>query len=386
MYHRGRCLLPFDRTYGNAPQIMRHSTKRLSCGQEAYVAVVEVCGLHDWLVHYLRQDERCHRVLVIQPLGRSASQTDRRDAHGVSELLWVNRERLRRQDRVQGVRTVQMPSAEEQAERRLTQVRERLVRRRTQTLNPIHKILRRPNLEWEQPTKTFQTLKVRQWLKAMPLEPADRLAMDQLRAQWQRWDEQLVVADGWMAERFRVNRDAQLLATMPGVSRFIAVAITSRINPIARFPHGRSLANFLGLTPGCRSSGDKERVGSITKVGSRMVRYLLAQLISFRDEPPKAFWLAMSRSPATSTELSGVDKWSPAAGALAVVPVDQRRERRRLRDGHDRLERQRRAVGVVPVGDAPDRVPQDLYRRLRQALIVVRRARLPQVLAQRQRA
>src|SRR5262249_51567176 len=152
-----------------------------------YVAVVEVCGLHDWLVHYLRQDERCHRVLVIQPLGRSASQTDRRDAHGLSELLWVNRERLRRQDRVQGVRTVQMPSAEEQAERRLTQVRERLVRRRTQTLNPIHKILRRPNLEWEQPTKTFQTLKVRQWLKAMPLEPADRLAMDQLRAQWQRW-------------------------------------------------------------------------------------------------------------------------------------------------------------------------------------------------------
>jgi hypothetical protein len=26
------------------------------------------------------------------------------------------------------------------------------------------------------------------------------------------------------------------------------------------------LANFLGLTPGCRSSGDTERVGSITKI------------------------------------------------------------------------------------------------------------------------
>jgi len=31
------------------------------------------------------------------------------------------------------------------------------VRRRTQTLNQIHKILRRRNLEWERPTKTFQT-------------------------------------------------------------------------------------------------------------------------------------------------------------------------------------------------------------------------------------
>jgi transposase len=51
---------------------------------EKYVAVVEVCGFHDWLVQWLHQDERCHQVLVVQPLGRSASKTDRRDAHGLS--------------------------------------------------------------------------------------------------------------------------------------------------------------------------------------------------------------------------------------------------------------------------------------------------------------
>src|SRR6516165_9235351 len=82
----------------------------------------------------------------------------------------------------------------------------------------------------------------------------------------------------------------------------------------------------------------------------------------------------------TSAELSGVGEGSPAAGALAVVPVDQRRERGWLREGHDRLERQRGPVGVVPVGDAPDRVPQDFDGRLGQVLVVVRRARLPQVL------
>src|SRR6516165_9107591 len=66
----------------------------------------------------------------------------------------------------------------------------------------------------------------------------------------------------------------------------------------------------------------------------------------------------------TSAELPGVGEWPPAAGALAVVPMDQGRERGRLREGHDRLERQRGAVGVVPVGDAPDRVAQDFHRRL----------------------
>jgi hypothetical protein len=57
------------------------------------------------------------------------------------------------------------------------------------------------------------------------------------------------------------------------------LAIICRIAPVGRFPHGRSLANFLGLTPGCRSSGDTERPGSITKVGSRMVRCLLAEVV-----------------------------------------------------------------------------------------------------------
>src|SRR6185295_2068410 len=153
--------------------------------------------------------------------------------------------------RVHGVRTVHMPSEEEQADRFLTQARERVVRRRTQTLNQIHKILRRRNLEWERPTKTFQTVKVRQWLKTLELDPIDRSAMNQLLVQWALWDEQLLAADGWIQERFLVNRDAQLLATMPGVSMFIGLAIACRITPIARFPRGRSLANFLGLTPGC---------------------------------------------------------------------------------------------------------------------------------------
>jgi transposase len=257
----------------------RKQLHQLLPAEEKYVAVVEVCGFHDWLVHWLRQDERCDQVLVIQPLGRAASKTDRRDAHGLSELLWVNRERLLRGERVHGVRSVHLPSADEQADRCLTQLRERLVRRRTQTLNQIHKILRRRNLEWERPTKTFQTAKVRQWLQTVPLDPMDRLAVNQLLVQWHLWDEQLRATDARLAERFLANREARLLATMPGVSRFIAVAIACRIAPIGRFPRGRSLANFLGLTPGCRNSGDTERVGSITKIGSRMVRYLLAQVI-----------------------------------------------------------------------------------------------------------
>ena len=272
--------------------------EQLQAASDKYVAVVEVCGFHDWLVQWLEEDERCQQILVIQPLGRSAAKTDRRDAHALSELLWVNRERLLRGDRVQGVRTVHRTTAEQEVDRRLTQIRDRLVRRRTQTLNQIHKILRRRNLEWEQPTKTFQTRRVTQWLQEVRLEPMDRLAMNQLLTQWRLWEEQLLVADEQIADRFLANPDAQLLATMPGVSIFIAVAIACRITPIERFPRGRSLANFLGLTPGCRNTGDTERPGSITKAGSPIVRFLLGQVVLHllrRDGVVRAWYQRIKR-------------------------------------------------------------------------------------------
>ena len=59
----------------------------------------------------------------------------------------------------------------------------------------------------------------------------------------------------------------------------MALAIICRIGDIRRFASGRSLANFFGLTPSSRSSGEKECLGSITKQGSRIVRFLLGQLV-----------------------------------------------------------------------------------------------------------
>ena len=72
----------------------------------------------------------------------------------MSELLWINRDRLLRGDRVREVRRIYLPSEEVQQDRQLTQMRDQLMRKRTQTLNQIHNILRRHNLEWDRPSHT----------------------------------------------------------------------------------------------------------------------------------------------------------------------------------------------------------------------------------------
>jgi transposase len=191
----------------------------------------------------------------------------------------VNRHRLLAGEKVQGVRRVYIPTPAEQGDRQLTAWRQRLGRQRTQTINRIRHILRRHNLEWEQPTKGFQTHKVRCWLRKLPLGEVDRVEVDQLLEQWEMWDRQIKQIEERIAERCDRDPKAKLLGTIIGVSCYMALAIASRIGDLSRFPSPRSLANFFGLTPRSRSTGDKERLGSISKEGSQIVRFLLGQLV-----------------------------------------------------------------------------------------------------------
>src|SRR5262249_58467764 len=78
--------------------------ERLRTG-ETFVAVLEVCGFNDWLIRLL-QDYHCHQVILIQPEERKRCKTDRRAATALSELLWVNRQRLLQGQPVRALRRV----------------------------------------------------------------------------------------------------------------------------------------------------------------------------------------------------------------------------------------------------------------------------------------
>ena len=78
----------------------------------------------------------------------------------------------------------------------------------------------------------------------------------------------------------KIFSPTQILMTAPGVSYYSGLTLASRIGPIKRFPRPRSLANYFGLTPGCRNSGNvKDRLGSITKEGRKIARFILGQLV-----------------------------------------------------------------------------------------------------------
>jgi transposase len=253
--------------------------RELSQTKGEVVTILEVCGFNDWLLKLLGE-YGCHQVILVQPEQRSKRKTDRRDANKLGEILWVNRERLLAGKKVQGIRHVHLPSEQNAEDRQITALRMRLGRLRTRTINKIKHILRKHNLEQECPTKGIDTRKGKKWLTQVSLPPIDRLEIEQVLTQWKLWDEQIEKVEGEIVTRQAKSTTAAILATIPGCGAYSSLALASRIDPIERFPRPGSLPNYWGLTPGCRNSGEAtDRLGSITKQGSAVARFILGQLV-----------------------------------------------------------------------------------------------------------
>ena len=73
----------------------------------------------------------------------------------------------------------------------------------------------------------------------------------------------------------KANEDAQRLQTIPGIGPITASALVSALPDIADFKSGRDLSAWLGLTPKPHSTGGKERLGRISKMGNSYLRRLL---------------------------------------------------------------------------------------------------------------
>ena len=174
---------------------------------DEFIAVLEVCGFNDWLIRML-QDYRCQRVILIQPDDRKKRKTDRRDAAALSELLWVNRDRLLAHKPVRGLRQVDIAASTDQANRRLTTLRKEAREARTRVINKIRHILRRHNLQWQMPTKTFPTKPAIAWLQNLVLPEIDRLEMNHLLTDLDHVQQRHLALEKVIGERCGASQEA----------------------------------------------------------------------------------------------------------------------------------------------------------------------------------
>jgi transposase len=96
-----------------------------------------------------------------------------------------------------------------------------------------------------------------------------------LVAQLRLVNEQILETDRRTRTSARATDVGRRLMTIPGVGPLLASALVATIADPKAVKTGRNLAAWIGLVPKQNSSGGKERLGGITKLGDRYLRQLL---------------------------------------------------------------------------------------------------------------
>ena len=213
-------------------------------------------------------------------------KTDRQDAQLLLRLLLEDR-----------FPRIWVPSWENRDLRQLLWHRHRLVQMRTRIMNQLHVValnegVRRKKALWRPAGRAeLESLVLAPWSSRRRQDLLELL--DQLTPKIQ----ELTRALEQEVEKRPVTRQ---LMTHPGVGPLTALAFELVIGTPQRFHCGKQIASYVGLVPSEESSGDRRRLGHISKQGNSLLRFLLVEAaqVTVRSDQEwrsKYFHLAMRR-------------------------------------------------------------------------------------------
>jgi transposase len=107
------------------------------------------------------------------------------------------------------------------------------------------------------------------------LPPAARFALTEMINQIEMLATQIDKLEREIVIQAKQDDEMRRLATIPGVGAIIAMAVKAFVPDPAGFKSARHFAAWIGLTPKAHSSGGKERLGRISKMGNPVLRSLL---------------------------------------------------------------------------------------------------------------
>ena len=158
----------------------------------------------------------------------------------------------------------------------LHRTRDLLMRQRTMMLNAIRAHLAEFGIITAQGPHKLAALLDAMREDGMPgLPDIAHCALERLMAQLDSLAEELRTLERRLLAWHRTDETSQRLETIPGVGLITATALSASIPDPSVFKTGRQFAAFLGLVPRQNSSGGKERLGRISKMGDGYLRRLL---------------------------------------------------------------------------------------------------------------
>jgi transposase len=243
------------------------------------------------------------RVLVAHPaqlrlIFRSKHKNDRNDAERLAKLLYLGE-----------TPTVHVPPPGVRTWRELINCRAQLIAKRTRAKNTLRALLRSAGVT---PPKHpgLWTKAGLQWLRQLELPaPSQQLRRDLLLEEIGTLARQVRRIQQELDRQARRTGGVALLRTIPGVGARTAEAVAAFIDDPHRSRDAKAVGSYFGLVPCQDQSGDRNRLGHITREGAPVVRQLLAE----------AAWQAVRRSPPVRAFFERTRRDDPQRQKIALV-------------------------------------------------------------------
>ena len=305
-------------------KIRRAKLLEFFAAQSPCVVALEACGgAHHWARQLVRFD---HDVRLIPPAYVKPfvkrQKNDAADAEAICEAA-----------QRPSMRTVAVKTEQQQASALVFRTRDLLVRQRTQIVNALRGHL--TEYGWVAPQGRGHVATLGDLLEdeiGQSLPDAARAMFKVLLTTLEQLDMQIEALDQEIKKRAREDEVARRLMTIPGIGPIAATAIAALAPPPEQFRRARDFAAWLGLTPRQMSTGGKQKLGAISKMGERTLRRLLiigssaVVLQASRRGPAPGSWLErmLARKPRMLVTVAQANKTARIVWAVLMKKEDYR--------------------------------------------------------------
>lgn len=221
----------------------------------------------EWVAQIL--EESGHEVIVGDPnyelmyATRSKKiKTDRRDARALCDACQFGL-----------YRPVVRRSTKSRVRQQQLAGREALVAGRTKMINVSRAIMRGEGIKLRGGATESFARRVRE----LKLPEEIEQTLEPLLVVIEKLSEQIQVMDVRLKQAAAEDETVNRLMSVPGVGVVTAIAFAAVIDDCRRFGSAKQVRSYLGLVPSEKSSGERRRIGSLTKTGNSRIRCLLVE-------------------------------------------------------------------------------------------------------------
>ncbi|MEM5553710.1 IS110 family transposase [Pseudocolwellia sp. AS88] len=227
------------------------------------------CGY--WIYRLLTSLGHCCYIIAPSLIPKKPGdkvKTDKRDAAKLAKLF-----------KAEELTTIYVPEAEDEAIRDLSRARETAMKDLKDAKFQLKGLFLRNNIKCD--VKDNWSNQHLRWLTELVLpHPSQQIVLQEMIqtiTERTKRVARLVNELEHQVKQWRYYPVVKAIQAMRGVRMLVAVGTIAELGDLRRFDHPRKLMAYLGLVPSENSSGDKRKLGKITKCGNGRARRLLIE-------------------------------------------------------------------------------------------------------------